>query len=773
MFRRAASLLFILFLVANIQAQVTKIKIASIAIEGNRTAEASSIRLNSGLMVGDEVNREDLQKAVKNLWSLGLFSDIKIYVANQGVDGIDLLLRVKEYSRLNKVILEGNDEIDTDDIEKEILVYKGMKVSAYKISKIKQTIKNMYLEEGYLLAEIKIDTVAVSEGIVNLDIIIDEGEEVQVEKITYHGNTAIDNDDLRGAMDEISENTWWRSADFNQEKYEADLELVLAYYREQGYRDAEILYDSLSYSDDNKEMFIDIWVYEGEKYYFGEIDFNGNTIFTKQELAYILGINTGDAYNQKKYNEGITEHLQKEYYNQGYLFAQINPKEIPVGKDTLDVTFNIVEGNVVSVKEINIIGNTKTHEKVIRREFKLQPGDIFNSARLERSIRDITILNYFSNVMPNVLLIENDTKHVNLEVTVEEKSTDMANMSAGYSQRDGLIGSIGLAFNNFSLAHPFSGGDGQRLTFDWQFGSFYRSLSIGFTEPWVFNTPTLVGFSVFNTRTGGGYYPWDSDNIGLTLRLGRRFHWPDNFFRGDWIFRVAESSITNVRDQDLLQSYYRSGFTNIRQMSITQIISRDSRDQPEFPTRGSVFSLSTQLSGGPLGGDAHYIKNIFSAEWFIPMPLGLVIYSKNMYGILEEIRRVSTIQYGEYFYLGGSGLSFSESLRGYDDGRVGPISPAGSPIGGRSIVKNTLELRFPIAPNPTIFGLLFMEAGNVWTTIGETDPFDLKRSVGAGVRLFMPMLGIIGIDFGYGFDYINQFGQREGQWKVHFQFGKF
>jgi len=648
-----------------------------------------------------------------------------------------------------------------------------MKVSAYKISKIKKTIKNMYLEEGYLLAEIKIDTVAVSKGIVNLDIIIDEREEVQVEKITFQGNLAIDDDDLRGAMDEISENTWWRSADFNQEKYEADLELVLAYYREQGYRDAEILSDSLSYSDDNKEMFIEIRVYEGEKYYFGDIDFNGNTIFSKQELAYILGINTGDAYNQKKYNEGITEHLQKEYYNQGYLFAQINPKEIPVGIDTLDVTFNIVEGNVVSVKEINIIGNTKTHEKVIRREFKLQPGDVFNSARLERSIRDITILNYFSNVMPNVLLIENDTKHVNLEVTVEEKSTDMANMSAGYSQRDGLIGSIGLAFNNFSLAHPFSGGDGQRLTFDWQFGSFYRSLSVGFTEPWVFNTPTLVGFSIFSTRTGGGYYPWDSDNIGLTLRIGRRFHWPDSFFRGDWIFRVAESSITNVRDQDLLQSYYRSGFTNIRQMSVTQIISRDSRDQPEFPTRGSVFSLSTQLSGGPFGGDAHYIKNIFSAEWFIPMPLGLVIYSKNMYGILEEIRRQSTIQYGEYFYLGGSGLSFSESLRGYDDGRVGPVSPAGSPIGGRSIVKNTLELRFPIAPNPTIFGLLFMEAGNVWTTIGETDPFDLKRSVGAGVRLFMPMLGIIGIDFGYGFDYINQFGQREGQWKVHFQFGKF
>lgn len=370
MLRRAVYLLIILVWISNITAQVTKIKINSIAIEGNRTAESSSVRLNSGLMVGDEVTREDLQKAVKNLWSLGLFSDIKILVSNQGIEGIDLLIQVKEYPRLNKVILEGNDELDTDDIEKEILVYRGMKVSPYKTSKIKQTIKKMYIEEGYLLADIQIDTVQVSEGTVNLDITIAEGEEVQVEKITFHGNTALDDDDLRGAMDEIQENTWWRSADFNQEKYDVDLELILSYYREQGYRDAEVIRDSISYSDDNREMFINIWVYEGEKYHFGKIDFAGNTIFKKEELKYILGITPGEAYDQKKYNEGITERLQKEYYNQGYLFAQIQPKEVPVGKDTLDVTFNIVEGNVVSVKEINIVGNTKTHEKVIRREFK-------------------------------------------------------------------------------------------------------------------------------------------------------------------------------------------------------------------------------------------------------------------------------------------------------------------------------------------------------------------------------------------------------------------
>jgi outer membrane protein insertion porin family len=649
-----------------------------------------------------------------------------------------------------------------------------MKVSSYKVYKIRQTVEKMYAKDGFLLATVNVDTISAEPGYVDIRIRINEGKEVQVEKISFHGNQAMDEDDLRGAMEEIKEDRWWRSADFDEKKYTADLEKILEFCRENGYRDAEIMRDSISYSADKQDMFIDIWVYEGEKYYFGTITFSGSTIFTREELAFSLDIKKGDSYDQKKYNKGITERLQKMYYDQGYLFAQIQPQETPVGKDTLDVNFNITEGNVVTINEINIIGNTKTNEKVIRREFKLQPGDIFNSARLERSIRDITILNYFSNAIPNVLLIENDNKKVNLEVKVEEKSTDMANMSAGYSQRDGFIGSVGLAFNNFSISHPFTSGDGQRLTWDWQFGLIYRSISLSFTEPWLFNTPTLGGFSIYNTRTGGGYYPWDRRDIGGSVHIGRRFYWPDNYFRGDWIVRYSKSTISNISDAELLAMYMgEGGFENVRQLSMTQIISRDSRDQPEFPTRGSVHSLSVQLSGGMLGGDSDYLKSILSLEWFIPMPFGFVLYSENMYGVLEKLHRSTAILYGEYFYLGGSGLSFAESLRGYDDGQVGPVTTSGSPIGGRSMVKNTLELRFPIAPNPTIFGLFFAEAGNAWEFAWETDPFNLRRSVGVGVRLFMPMIGIIGIDFGYGFDYISSDGSRDGKWKVHFQFGKF
>jgi outer membrane protein insertion porin family len=756
------------------QGQVKKIKISSIVVEGNEKSEASTIRLNSGLMVGEEISGEDIQQAIKNLNALKLFSDVKILGANQTMEGIDLIIRVQEYPRLRKVEITGNDELGVDEIEEEISVYRGMVVSSYTLFKIRKSLKKLYETEGYLLAKIEVDTVLVEPGTVNVQINIQEGEQVQIERITFHGNVAFDEDDLKDEMEDTNEDAWWRSADFDKKKFEADLERVILFCKENGYRDAEVLRDSVYYSEDEKSIFIDIWIFEGPKYYFGDIKFTGQSIFAEAELAEALDIQTGDVYDQVKYNEGITERLQKMYYNQGYLFAQIQPREIPVSDDTLNIDFNISEGHVVSVKEINIIGNTKTHEKVIRREFRLKPGDVFNSAKLERSIRDISILNYFSNVVPNVLLIEEDKKHVNLELTVEEKSTDMANMSAGYSQRDGLIGSLGLAFNNFSLGHPFSGGDGQRLSFDWQFGKVYRSISVSFTEPWLFNTPTLVGFSVFNTRSGGGYYPWDSQNVGGSVHIGRRFQWPDNFFRGDWIFRYTNNTISNIRDPELLLSYLRyGGYDDVQQISVTQIISRDSRNQPEFPTAGSVTSLSLQLSGGPLGGDAHYVKGIFTLQWFIPLPLGFVLYSNNMYGVLENIRKNSVILFGEYFYLGGSGLGFAESLRGYDDGTVGPLTASGNPVGGKSLVKNSLELRFPIAPNPTIFGLFFMEGGNSWETISETDPFDLRRSVGVGIRLFMPMIGIIGIDFGYGFDHYNEFGKREGQWKVHFQFGKF
>ena len=753
-------------------AQAQKFKIHKLRIEGNIKADTSIVYLNSGLRVGKELTTDDIQKAVKNLWALKLFSDINVLVEKQTYQGLDLVIKLKEFPRLDGWVIEGNDKLKKKEVDKELQFYKGMVLTPFRIYKGRRNLLNKYREEGHLLAKVEIDTLYKSPSEVIAEIKINEGKKVQVKKIRVLGNEHLTEKELKKQFKGIKEDRWWRGADFNEKKYKEDLAKLIAYCRKNGFRDAEIVRDSLYYSEDKKDMYINVYINEGQQYYFGNVSFEGNTVFSSEELKDQLLFQKGDVYNQENYDKSIRENIQNLYYNQGYLFANIQPREIPAGLDTVDINIKINEGHVVKIKEIVITGNTKTNEKVVRRELKIYPGDTFNRAKLERSVRDVWILNYFSNVVPDVKLIENDDKHVNLEVKVEEKSTDTANMSAGYSQRDGMIGSLGLALNNFSLAHPLAGGDGQRLAFDWYFGRYYRSISLSFTEPWLFNTPTLGGFSLFNTRSGGGYYPWDRKVQGGSIQLGRRFRWPDNYFRGDWIFRIAQTEIYNVRDPELLQSYlfYNRPTT---QVSLTQILQRDSRNRPEFPTEGSVYSLLTEISGGPLQGDEDYLKNILTVEWYVPTFMGLVLYTQSKLGLIEGLYNNYYINPGELFYMGGSGLSFSEGLRGYDDGAVGPISSSGNPLGGRSMLKFTAELRIPIAPNPTIFGLLFMEAGNVWSDFSETNTQDLRRGVGFGVRLFMPMIGIIGVDFGYGLDHYTATGLRQGQWKTHFQFGKF
>jgi outer membrane protein insertion porin family len=764
---------FVLLLSSMAWGQPQKFTINNIRIEGNERADSSIILINSGLRRGKQITSEDIQKAVKNLWALKLFSDVKILVERQTYAGLDLVIQLSEFPRLDGWIVHGNDKLKKKEIDTELQFYKGMVLTPFKMYKGRRNLLNKYKDEGYLLAKVTIDTLYRDKHTVLAEIKIDEGKKVQVKRIRIFGNQFLTEKELKKQFKGVKEDRWWRGADFNEKKYQEDLSKVLVYCRKKGFRDAEIVKDSLFYSEDKKDMFIDLYITEGQRYYFGEVTFDGNTIFTENELREQLLFKKGDIYNQEDFEKSIRENIQNLYYNQGYLFANIQPREIPAGMDTVDINIRIIEGHVVVVKEIVVVGNTKTNEKVVRREFKIYPGDTFNRAKLERSVRDVWILNYFANVIPDVKLIEGDDKHINLEVKIEEKSTDTANMSAGYSQRDGMIGSVGLALNNFSLAHPFSGGDGQRLAFDWYFGRYYRSISLSFTEPWTFNTPTLTGFSLFNTRSGGGYYPWDRTVRGGSIQLGRRFQWPDNYFRGDWIFRVAETKIFNVRDEELLKSYIFGVSRPTTQISLTQIIQRDSRNRPEFPTQGSVYSLVTELSGGPLQGDEDYLKNILTVDWYVPIIGGFVLYSQSKFGVIRGLFDEYYINPGELFYMGGSGLSFSEGLRGYDEGVVGPISTSGSPLGGQAMFKFTAEFRIPIAPNPTIYGLLFMDAGNVWKDFDETNLQDLRRGVGIGVRLFMPMIGIIGVDFGYGLDYFTPRGFRTGHWKTHFQFGRF
>lgn len=741
------------------------VKIAAITVTGNKSADTNFIKLNSGLSENAEVSGEDIQKAIKQLWALNMFSDIQVLLEKEVANSVFLIIAVEEYPRLEKIELEGNKKIKKKDIEKELDFYKGQVIGPLETKKAAKKIKKLYKEKGYLLAQVdpKVREGA-QEGRIVLRLKIKEGNKVQIEGINFHGNTAFTDKKLRKAFKDTEENGFWffGGGDFDQKKYEEDLKHLVDFYNREGFRDAEVLRDSIYYGIEKRDMYIDVWVDEGHRYYFGDISLEGNELFTEEQLKPLLDFEKGDVYNKEKIDKAVFEKIGNLYYDTGYIYAQITPQEKPVGRDTVNVHFRIAEGNAVRINKIHITGNTKTKEKVIRRELRIGPGDVFSKEALVRSQRDIFVLNYFANVVPDVQPVNDEL--VDISIEVEEKSTDTANMSAGFSERDKLIGSIGVTMNNFF-------GNGQILSFDWNFGRAFRSFALSFTEPWLLDSPTLIGVSFFDTKRDRRFIGYDQRSQGLSLRLGRRLRWPDNFFRADWIYRIDKTNLSNFRDEVLrFNPVLAQQKWPLTTSGITQIITRNSLDRPEFPTSGSRFSITTEFAGGPLGGSVDFHKHIIQNEWFSPLIGKFVLFNNMHVGYIEGFGDdINNIPFLELFFMGGEGLSRSIPLRGYDD----PLTGVVNQTGGKVMFKYTTEIRFPISPNPTIFGLAFAEAGNTWENLEKTDLFNLRRSIGVGMRIFMPMLGIIGFDYAYGFDNIDaNTGEKFGGWKPHFVFGR-
>jgi outer membrane protein insertion porin family len=758
------SLLFLLPVI--LHAQEEQWKLLGVSVTGNERTDAGLIIATSGFVVGDKLTGDKIQTAIRSLWALGLFDDVRIAVDQSTEAGLFLVIQVKEAPRLEFVDINGGKKLGEDEVEKAIDLSKGQVLKPSDPIRLKRKLTTLATEKGYLLAEI---TVEIRDGsnpsLKTLSVKIDEGKKVKIKSIEFEGNSAFNDKKLRKQLKNTKEVSLFRSGEFKVEKFREDLDSLISFYREQGYRDFRIKDDSTWYSEDRKRLFIQVEVDEGDRYYFGNVKFEGNTIFEHSELMSRLLFRPGEPFNQKKFDISLQERLSNLYYDRGNIYAQIQPVETPRGRDTLDITYRIEPGNRFSVRKINISGNNKTREKVIRREFSLKPGDTFDVSKLRRSIRDVTILNYFADVRPDIEDVSDS--EVDLYVKVEEKPTDQANVSAGYSERDGLIGAIGFTAPNLF-------GTGQQLNFDWNFGQQYGSFSVSYTEPWLFDTETLIGVSFYNQRRR--WVDGFTENLlGGSLRTGRRFRWPDDYFRGDWIYRYEQSRL-----YDFSETFRERNLNNLTEgetrhsSGFTQIVTRDSRDFPEFPTSGSVFSLTTELAGGPLGGDDRYHKHVGSLEWYSPVMPKVVLYNSFTIGYLDALSGKSKdIPLLKYFYMGGAGLSLGTSLRGYDERTVGPPPSSGTTaLGGRSQLKFGSEVRVQIVDNPTIYGLAFAEAGNTWLTFRQTDPTDLKRSLGFGIRLHMPMIGLIGLDYGYGFDYFDSHGMRKGKWLPHFQFGR-
>ncbi len=779
-------LLFLCFLTsfaaAIAQQQPQTYKILGISVEGQRSADPAAIIANTGLKVGDELTipGDQTRIAIERLYGLRLFDDIQILIERRTPEGIYLLIHVKENPRLERIEVKGNDELSEDDILKKINLVRGQLITRQDLSTVKRLLKQKYDEDGYLNATVEPKLVSVdsSESRVVLSLMIDEGPKVKVDLIQFFGNKQFDDGDLRGEMKETSERHWWKfwaTNKFDRKKYQEDKQLILSFYRKNGYIDAEILTDSLRYDESKRYLTIDIWVYEGPQYRVRNILWEGNTVYRSQVLDARLGFQKGDIYDKEKFEKNLYRSEEETdvyslYMNNGYLMFQVEPEENRVPGDSVDITMQVREGKQFRIGQVFITGNTKTYEKVIRRELYTRPGDFFSRQAVMNSARQLAQLNYFNpeKIKPDTRELDVEKGTVDLVYDVEEKSSDTFNMSVGYSGYYGFNGALGLTFNNFSLREPFRGGAGQVMSFDWEFGegNRFRTFSIGFQEPWMFDTPTLFGVNLFDSRQ---MFYYDMRMTGGSVRVGRRFKWPDFLFRGNWTFTFQRNNVVNGG------GYFPEGVTS--QVGISQVISRNSMDSPIFPTRGSSFSLLTEINGGPfLPGNSRFHKHVFSAEWYVPIggSSRIAFMASSTIGFIFGFENNPLIPPYEYFYMGGTGLGqFSTTpLRGYDDRSVGPRQPNGTVVGGQSFIKHTAELRFALAINPIpIYTLAFAEAGNVWLTPKVSDPLDLRRSAGVGVRLLINPIGLVGFDYGYGFDPPTPGGPPSG-WKFHFQFGK-
>ena len=820
-------ILFFIFLIAISfqiypQGQRTAFKVLGVTVEGNKFADAPTIIASSGIRVGDEIQvpGDQTLNAIRNLWSLGIFSDIQIVVDKQVGDGVFLIIKVAEYPKLEKVIYEGNDDISNSDIDKQISFIRGQTIKPQDISKLEQRILKLYNDEGFLNAEIKsryyiyssADTVDGNIFVIWMnqkdfsdeyemeypsgdqrytDLIsrirdrviirmqITEGDKVTVRKIEFTGNDAFDDGDLRGEMDGTSEKKWWKfwsGAKFNPEEYKKDKELIVKYYRKNGYLDAEILSDSLIYFNNNKDLHIVMNMYEGPQYRIRNITWEGNTVYPSEVLSERLEFAKGDVFNYEKFEQNLRGNEKQTdvsalYLDNGYLTFNVQPRETRVPGDSIDINIRVEERNQFRIGRVDITGNDKTKEKIIRRELFTIPGDYFNRALLFRSVQQLANLQYFNMEKlygPGGI----DTKlasdsTVDVTFNVEEKSSDYLNASVGYSGAFGFSGAVGITLTNFSIAEPFSLGGGQILSFNWQFGvgSIYRTFTLGFTEPWLFDTPTSVGAELFDTRQ---QYIYDLRQSGVTVRVGRRLKWPDDFF---FIQGRARYQYNNVIEG---RSFYAEGRTH--QYTIGALISRRNIDNPIFPSRGSSFSLDMELTGGPiLPGDVDYLKIGFTTEWYRRLfnSNRIALYTAAELGYIDEIVKGTNIQPFEFYYMGGNGLIIATtSLRGYDDRTVGPRNVFGDVIGGRVMAKVSTELRLAVTLEPIpLYILAFAEAGNVFESFQKTDIFDLRRSVGFGARLLINPIGLIGFDIGYGFDR-KLTNDQDPAWLFHFQFGR-
>ena len=804
--------------------------VGGVTIDGNTYYSSEQILQVAGLRKGMEVTvpSEDLSAVVNRLWLQRYFEDVALAVDSIAPSRDTAFFKISliERPRVSRWVFSGVKSGEEKDLRERLNFRRGSEFSEYISKTSTDIIKRYYKEKGFLNVNVDVNTKkdSVIKGAIRVQFVVDRGEKVKIKKITFTGNDHVKESKLVRSMKKTRDarlQNFFSSKKFNEAEYENDKRAMISAFNEAGYRDARIVKDTMYYIEPGR-LQIDFQIDEGKQYYFRNITWTGNSVYSSDQLNQILMIKEGDVYDvvtmQKRLYGGGKQNdydVNKAYRDNGYLFFNIQPVELNVVGDSVDVEMRIVEGKPATLNNIVINGNDLTNERVIRRQLFTRPGYLFSQSDFERSIREIASMGQFDpeaimseggySIIPNQM---NNT--VDLVYNVTEKPSSQLELSGGWGGNT-FVATVGVSFNNFSTRRffdksawrPVPLGDAQNLSFRFQTnGTYYTSLSASFSEPWLFGKkPTSLNTSLYYTRQTNSYLAFNILNndqymevYGFAAGIGKRLKWPDNYFV---LYNQLSWQTYKLQDWGY-QFMFDTGISH--NLSYTLSLSRNSTDQQIYPRMGSDFSFSLQLTPpyslmrkndfGKLDENGkptkvadwreidysqqtsqdrykwiEYHKWSFKGAVYTKLIGDLVLMARAQFGYLGYYNRNWGYSPFEGFRVGGDGMSGYDtygseivSLRGYENYSLTPQAAADSATGnyyaGNVYDKFTVELRYPVIlqPQSTIYALLFLEGGNCWSDIRNFNPFQIKRSAGVGVRVFLPMIGLLGVDWGYGFD---------------------
>ncbi len=788
--------------------------VGGVKVTGVKFLDANVLASMSGLDIGRKITvpGDDITKVVEKFWDQGLFSDVKVIAERIEGSVIFIEIILRERPRLSKLVIQGVRKGEVKDLTEKINMKSGSQVTENALNNIKTIITKHYREKGFYNVSTefiqKNDTTAVNR--VSLRVIIDKHSKVKIAEIDFIENKDFKDRRLRRVMKKTKQLK--RNLNiFKSKKYVAsnlkeDRTKLMEFYSKNGYRDFKIVNDSITFVKENRVL-LHIRVNEGHQYHYRNITWVGNTKYTTDLLNRALQYKKGDIYDQIGLQKRLNideDAVGSLYTDNGYLFSSITPVELRIENDSVDVEMRVFEGEQATIDRVMIKGNNKTNEHVVRRELRVLPGDLFSKKKLMRDIRELATLGHFNpeKLQPN---IEPNPKNATVDVTynLEEKANDQLELSAGFG--GGMfIGRVGVRFNNFASSRmfdpkawrPVPSGDGQTLGLSLQSnGRYYQSYNITFVEPWLGGKRrNSFSVSLYHSKMTNRSYYWTTEGAnqyykssGITVGLGRMLKWPDDYF-------MLSNDISfmryKVKDWDG-RGYYSLGFSNgtSNNINVGVTLARNSQDQPIYPREGSNISLSVHLTppwsffnnvnyASATASEKYkwieYHKWVFKAAWYLNVVNNLVLATNYQFGYLGNYQKKTGYSPYEGFDMGGSGMQGYQMygidivpMRGYSEGDLTPYAPpeASKDATFRKAniyTKANIELRYPVIMQPasTIYVVAFAEAGNAWYDFKTYSPFDLKRTAGIGVRAFLPMFGMLGIDWGYGFDSVPGGGKK-------------